>query len=555
MSALLPRPTFHLLALAVAVLLLTGLGRAFGHAGHDHGDDSPAPPAAASAPVTEAFSAAYELVILAQGERLILWLDDFATNAPVIDAVIDVSGDGGSVLATARRDGSYEAVAAWATTPGSYDLIVSVEAPGGADLLLATLVIPDLPVEAAGASAAAVLGPVSGVWLGAAFLAGALLCLVVVLQGRRRAVAAAALIGGAILMVGGTAFAHEGHDHGPQPAAPVTVDTPQRLPDGSIHVPKPAQRLYGVRTVQVETGEVPSTLQLVGRIVPDPNGGGHVQATQSGRIEAGPDGLPYPGQQVLAGAVLAYVTPAVGAVERSGVQQQMAQIEKDIAIMQARVQRLRQLSDSAPRRDLEEAEASLLGLQRQRTALGPALTTREALVAPISGVVTASNVVIGQVIDGRDQVLFEIVDPDRLMVEAVAYDPRQVASVHAATAVTADGQGLRLEFVSRSLALRQQAIPMLFRINPVADGVSLGQPVHVLLEGDAPVRGVVLPRGAVVRSGGSQPVVWDHVTAQRFVARPVRLQPLDGERVVILDGVPDGARIVTEGAALLNQIR
>jgi hypothetical protein len=39
------------------------------------------------------------------------------------------------------------------------------------------------------------------------------------------------------------------------------------------------------------------------------------------------------------------------------------------------------------------------------------------------------------------------------------------------------------------------------------------------------------------------------------MARPVRLRPLDGERIVILSGIGEGARIVTEGAELLSQIR
>ncbi len=37
------------------------------------------------------------------------------------------------------------------------------------------------------------------------------------------------------------AFAGEGHDHGDNPAAP-NANGPQRLPDGSVFLPKPAQR-------------------------------------------------------------------------------------------------------------------------------------------------------------------------------------------------------------------------------------------------------------------------------------------------------------------------
>ena len=37
--------------------------------------------------------------------------------------------------------------------------------------------------------------------------------------------------------------------------------------------------------------------------------------------------------------------------------------------------------------------------------------------------------------------------------------------------------------------------------------------------------------------------------------REVRVEPLDGERVLIVSGVEPGKRVVTQGAELLNQIR
>jgi len=51
--------------------------------------------------------------------------------------------------------------------------------------------------------------------------------------------------------------------------------------------------------------------------------------------------------------------------------------------------------------------------------------------------------------------------------------------------------------------------------------------------------------------------VWDHVSAERFVARPVRVRPLDAGRVLVLSGLPKGStpRIVVQGAELLGQVR
>lgn len=100
----------------------------------------------------------------------------------------------------------------------------------------------------------------------------------------------------------------EGHDHGDAPPA-ATGNGPKRQPDGSVFLPKPAQRQIGVRTLAVESGELPKAMELNGKVVMDPNAGGKVQAIVAGRVTPGPRGLPLPGQKVSKGEVLAYVTP------------------------------------------------------------------------------------------------------------------------------------------------------------------------------------------------------------------------------------------------------
>ena len=119
----------------------------------------------------------------------------------------------------------------------------------------------------------------------------------------------------ACLLTTPLAQAGDGHDHGDAPPA-ASGNGPRRLPDGSVFLPKPAQRQIGVRTLQVEAGELPKATELTAKVVMDPNAGGKVQAIVAGRVTPGPRGLPLPGQAVKKGEVLAYVTPEVGG--RSG---------------------------------------------------------------------------------------------------------------------------------------------------------------------------------------------------------------------------------------------
>ena len=112
----------------------------------------------------------------------------------------------------------------------------------------------------------------------------------------------------ALAMSTASVFAHGDEDHSQdkKPAAtsaaaasstatPGTMGAPtaaQRLPDGSLFVPKEVQRQLGIRTVLAQVTDLPATLELNGRVVADPNAGGRVQASQGGRIEAGPKGVP-----------------------------------------------------------------------------------------------------------------------------------------------------------------------------------------------------------------------------------------------------------------------
>ena len=72
--------------------------------------------------------------------------------------------------------------------------------------------------------------------------------------------------------------AGEGHGEGHGDGRPApSANGPQRLPDGSVFLPKPAQRQLGVRTLVTEAGELPRLFELNGKVVMDPNAGGKVQ--------------------------------------------------------------------------------------------------------------------------------------------------------------------------------------------------------------------------------------------------------------------------------------
>ena len=352
------------------------------------------------------------------------------------------------------------------------------------------------------------------------------------------------------------ALAGPGHDHGDAPPAP-TGNGPSRQPDGSVFLPKPAQRQLGVRTLVAATGQHAKAFELAGTVVMDPNAGGKVQAVLAGRLEAGPKGLPGVGQAVRKGEVLAYVVPTAGAIERSNQLAQQAELRAARDLAARRVARLTELADTVPRKDIEAAESELHSLTQRLGAVGAGLATRDALVAPVSGVIASANAVAGQVVDARELV-FEVVDPSRLRIEALAYDPAQAQSVVGAT-LAVGGQRVPLRFVGAARSLRDQAQPLQFAGDSSVLGtlahLAIGQPVRVFVQSTDKVDGVQVPAAALLRNPANQTIVWVKEAPERFAPRVVTAVPLDGTSVAITSGLQPGDRVATQGATLINQVR
>lgn len=373
----------------------------------------------------------------------------------------------------------------------------------------------------------------------------------------------------ALLTAAAPAWAHGDEDHSqdkkptaaaaPGAGALGTAGTvreatgPQRLPDGSLFVPKAVQRQLGIRTVLAEVKDLAATIELNGRVMADPNAGGRVQASQGGRIEAGPKGLPVLGQKVVKGQALLWLRPTIGSVERGNQRAALADIESQLTIATAKAARYAQLEGAVPQKDITASRVELEALQKRRSAVAGSLGEAEPLLAPASGVISAVSVVNGQVVEARETLL-EIVDPARLNVEALAYDAALVDGIHSASVPLGAG-ALELQFVGGGRQLREQALPLLFRITSPNAPVAVGQPVKVIAKTARTVAGAAVAHASLARNSAGDTVVWVHVAPERFSPRRVIAQPLDADAVALTQGVASGERVVSEGANLLAQVR
>lgn len=587
-----PPRSLMIRALLVFSFVTGGFLGARAHEGHDH--DKLPPLALPVAPRVVAVTPDFELVGVTSGRgRLTIFLHSFATNEPIKGASMSVSAGEQSAEARAEGDGVFSVAAPWLAAAGDVDLIFAVKlADGTEDLLTGTLGRVEAQEPRATAQSSkwhlsSFLGRQDLLLAGGAGLIVGVLLALLFAGGRsspghaeardepgtsgdelerksdadearplRRSAGALALalIAAMVLQAGHVLAADAAA--APSPFVPSTMasDLAQRMPDGSLFVPKATQHLLAIRTTLTAEAEAPRVTELTGTIIAGPGNFGRVQPGRPGRIEAAPEGLSYVGKHVKKGELLAYVQTYFEAADRANIDSSIAETEARITKNRTILSRYEASPGSVPQVRVDEVRGELEALRRKLAELRPSVAQREPVVAPLSGVVSLANATVGQIVDARD-VLFEIIDPSELWVEAVSYDSNVDQHPARALAITRGGEQIPLTFMGRGAALRQQASVLTFRMRGDGQRLAVGAPVKVVLQSTMKVNGFVLPASAIVRGETGLPVVWVKTDAERFEPQVVKTAPLDGRSVVVTAGLKVDMRIVTDGVTLLNQVR
>jgi multidrug efflux pump subunit AcrA (membrane-fusion protein) len=531
-----------------------------------------------------------ELVATSEGHRLIIYLDHPDTTEPIDEATIEISGEGvPAVLARRVEPGLYELEADWVDQPGTKALVFTVTTKTDAELLNGTWSVAEAdhaanPGGQAGPLLQVVMRPDILALLAGTLALGFILAFALRLRLQKRSGAvedadrssratpsktvplrsAAEVLLIAILaggLLASPAIAGPGHDHGAgghDEAPAAGGNTPRKLADGMVFVPKSTQRLLGLRTSPALTAPSARTSELIGTVVPDPSSFGQVQAPMDGQIEVSERGISFAGQKVVAGEVLALLAPSIPVADLGTMQQLRAEVDGKLIIAEQKLDRLTRIASVVAKSQIDDTKAELAALREQKRVLEPKDTQKILLKAPVSGIISVANVRAGQVVTARDT-LFEIVDPDRLWVEGIGDAGHGEGAVSSAKAVDNEGHSLKLTYIGRSPTLRQQARPSLFRIDEPHPDLVIGSPVKVLVQSEnkaeSTAKGIELPIAAVVRGTNGIPQVWIKQSPERFRAAEVKTQPLDGERLLVVAGIKPGERVVTSAAELINQIR
>jgi multidrug efflux pump subunit AcrA (membrane-fusion protein) len=508
------RVLYRLFGLLGLFVLPCATSVVFAHEGEE-GPSAPAVLGEAAHPTHVATTSDLEVVIRhepllpGQVEDLVIYLSDFATNAPIARAQVDLtlrSTAGVAWHGTARPDvmeGVYHA-SAIVRSAGTYNLIVRIGGPRQATVAMSKILVG--AEERVEAPAHRTLPA----WLVPALLALAIGVGVGVALGRRRGGARASRTLSALmdthassesaqrsgpprallcaLAFAGLALAsrtraHEGHD------APPAASGAVLMPGGAVWMAKESQFAARVRTILVHAEESPVQLQLLGRVAPSPQGRAEISAPQSGRIDPVGRAFPLLGQSVRKGQPL----------------------------------------------------AALLVID--------ALTVR----SPIAGVVSEVNVVPGQMVQAG-QKLFEVVDLSVVWVHADVF-PADLAAVNNATRalVTIPGLPATPLLMGRRVATGSTAgetpgtTEVWFAVSTSSGVLKPGAVVNVAVETSTSQTGVRIPRSALLDRNG-QTVAFVHTAPERFVMRALTVQAGAGETVLVTGGLAADDRVVVSGA-------
>ncbi|HEX5847222.1 MAG TPA: HlyD family efflux transporter periplasmic adaptor subunit [Rhodoplanes sp.] len=556
---------------AISCLAAACIGRpaALAHEGHDHDDAATTALAASTYPRVVAQSELYEIVGVRKKDRLTIYLDQLSSNEPVAGAKLRVTvGDGEPIDAEASESGVYTLPLPRLNGADAIEVVFSINASGGDDLLVGTLTPPTdsgaPPVSASLARrlawVAAVPSPIRNPIVLSLFVF-ALGVLFSQLRCRRLFVPAMAAGAATVVPFGllvAVALSDETQRSGytaAQPPGPMS-DAPRRLPDGTAFIAKafsaasrcPYRRSHiGNRNA----GSQPDRTRDR-RSEPDQHRAERARRSRDAarrRAAAHRTGRPK-------GEALVQIDPYIPLADRTTIAEKIREIEQLIALAEIRIRRLRPLAErgAVPQSQVLDLETELEGLRLRRETIRNTRNELELLRAPTDGVIVSAKAAPGQVVQPQD-ILFQIVDPNGFWVEALAYGDLDPQSLAEATAVTASGQTMSLSYQGFSRALQQHASIVQFAIPTPPANLSLGQPVTVMAKTGAPVAGLIVKRDAVVRGANGEAMVWLHAAPERFEARPVRTQPFDATRLVVAGGVTDGERVVVRGADLINQIR
>ncbi len=317
----------------------------------------------------------------------------------------------------------------------------------------------------------------------------------------------------------------------------------------TVNIDPARQQLIGLRTTEVKRGLVGGSWRTVGRVQVDPTGVRRINSKVSGYVER--VFVDFVGKPVRKGQPLfsVYSPELVSAQNEYLLALQTrrslaasGQLSADGDALVASARRKLQLWD-VPESEIERLEK------------GGEVSKSLSFVSPISGVVTAKNVVEGSKIAAGDTP-YEITDLGMVWVMADAYET-DLAHVKLGMPATLTLQAYpnrvfkgRVAFVDPLLDPKTRTAKVHVHFpNPTGE-LKPEMYGEVVLRG-AEREGLTIPLDAVIHTG-TKNVVFIDLGEGKFQPREVQLGDASGDQVEVQQGLEEGQKVVTRANFLVD---
>lgn len=270
------------------------------------------------------------------------------------------------------------------------------------------------------------------------------------------------------------------------------------------------------------------------------------------------------GQHVKAGEVLAQLDPQDYQLSAQAANAQVAVATTNRDLAAADFKRFKELRDKnfISGAELERREAGLKAAQAQLDQAQAQFSGQgnqegyTKLVANVSGVVTAVEAEVGQVVAAGAPVVRVAQDGPRDVVFSVPED--KVANIKVGSAVDVRVWASNADFkgVVREVAASADPVTRTFGVKvamAAADKLALGTTVSVSPHAfdRSGLQVIKLPTSALVKDGNSASVWVLDTTNMTVNLQPIEVATADGNDVVIAGGLQPGMRVVSAGVHVL----
>ncbi len=349
-----------------------------------------------------------------------------------------------------------------------------------------------------------------------------------------------------------TAYAHGGEDHGEDKKKSNAAVSEE------FEVPKETQFLFDVRTALSNYSEYKSILKLYGKIMPATNGSAQIIAPQNGSIVSLNAGI---GLKVVKGQILAVIEQNLSTSEQVQVSTEISNADAEYEGAKKEYERFKTIQDIVAKKDFQKSEI------RYKTAvankkifdnLSIGGSKLYVIKSPINGVVDNFNLSIGQQVE-LGQLMFNVFDTKKVKVEAQVYGKDLIKITTDANFSVELLQANRKNTPAKLIAFSNvvnpvnQSSQIILEIENEDGYFKPGQFVNVDVQVKTEMKQLIVPTSAISEING-KPVVFIHNEPEVFKVVYVQSGESNIENTIILRGIDENERVVTNGTYQVKSI-